>query len=97
MSFMAGMHELRSKVVGFALLATPALLQTAPAQAPLGSQQRPGTARPLASEASPEVKTLPGGITLQLGKQCTGVEQQGNTLRVAFGDGESVECDLMLV
>src|SRR5438105_5762732 len=37
------------------------------------------------------------GITLQLGKQCTGVEQQGNTLRVSFGDGESVECDLMLV
>ena len=37
------------------------------------------------------------GITLQLGKQCTGVEQQGNELRVSFGDGESVECDLMLV
>src|SRR3954471_956560 len=37
------------------------------------------------------------GITLQLGKQCTGVEQQGNSLRVSFGDGESVECDLMLV
>src|SRR6059058_2555978 len=37
------------------------------------------------------------GITLQLGKQCTGVEQQGNSLRVSFGEGESVECDLMLV
>src|SRR6266478_8469580 len=37
------------------------------------------------------------GITLQLGKQCTGVEQQGNSLTVYFGDGESVECDLMLV
>src|SRR5690348_360179 len=37
------------------------------------------------------------GITLQLGKQCTGVEQQGNELRVSFGDGESVACDLMLV
>jgi dihydrolipoamide dehydrogenase len=37
------------------------------------------------------------GIALQLGKQCTGVEQQGNQLRVGFGDGESVECDLMLV
>src|SRR3954453_20100328 len=37
------------------------------------------------------------GIMLQLGKQCTGVEQHGNTLRVSFGDGESVECDLMLV
>src|SRR5438309_2540248 len=34
------------------------------------------------------------GITLQLGKQCTGVEQQGNSLRVSFGEGESVECDL---
>ena len=37
------------------------------------------------------------GINLQLGKQCTGVEQQGNQLKVSFGDGESVECDLMLV
>src|SRR5690348_8365912 len=37
------------------------------------------------------------GIVLQLGKQCTGVEQQGNELRVSFGDGESVSCDLMLV
>ena len=37
------------------------------------------------------------GIALQLGKQCTSVEQQGNSLRVSFGDGESVECDLMLV
>jgi len=37
------------------------------------------------------------GITLQLGKQCTGVEQRGNSLAVSFGDGESIECDLMLV
>ena len=37
------------------------------------------------------------GITLQLGKQCTKVEQQGNALSVYFGDNESVECDLMLV
>jgi dihydrolipoamide dehydrogenase len=37
------------------------------------------------------------GITLQLGKQCTRVEQQGNALNVYFGDGESVQCDLMLV
>ena len=37
------------------------------------------------------------GIALHLGKQCTGVEQQGNQLRVLFGEGESVECDLMLV
>ena len=37
------------------------------------------------------------GITLQLGKQCTGVEQHGNEIRVSFGDGESVDCDLMLV
>jgi dihydrolipoamide dehydrogenase len=37
------------------------------------------------------------GIKLQLGKQCTGVEQQGNSLRVHFGDDESVDCDLMLV
>jgi dihydrolipoamide dehydrogenase len=37
------------------------------------------------------------GITLHLGKQCTKVEQQGNSLRVFFGDDESVEADLMLV
>ncbi|HEX5449142.1 MAG TPA: dihydrolipoyl dehydrogenase, partial [Gaiellaceae bacterium] len=37
------------------------------------------------------------GIALQLGKQCTGVEQKGNALTVSFGDGEKVECDLMLV
>jgi dihydrolipoamide dehydrogenase len=37
------------------------------------------------------------GITLQLGKQCTKVEQSGNSLTVHFGDGESAECDLMLV
>ncbi len=37
------------------------------------------------------------GIALQLGKQCTGVEQHGNVLQVSFGDGERVECDLMLV
>ena len=37
------------------------------------------------------------GIALHLGKQCTGVEQRGNALTVTFGEGESVECDLMLV
>jgi dihydrolipoamide dehydrogenase len=37
------------------------------------------------------------GIALQLGKQCSRVEQSGNTLTVYFGDGESVQCDLMLV
>src|SRR5438445_318895 len=37
------------------------------------------------------------GIALQLGKQCTGVEQRGNALTVSFGDGETVDCDLMLV
>ena len=37
------------------------------------------------------------GLTLQLGKQCTRVEQSGNSLTVYFGDGESVQCDLMLV
>src|SRR5215218_3801424 len=37
------------------------------------------------------------GITLHLGKQCTKVEQQGNSLRVVFGEGETVEADLMLV
>ncbi len=37
------------------------------------------------------------GVSLQLGKQCTRVEQQGNQLTVTFGDNESVQCDLMLV
>ena len=35
------------------------------------------------------------GIALQLGKQCTMVEQHGNELTVSFGD--TVETDLMLV
>ncbi len=37
------------------------------------------------------------GITLQLDKQCTGVEERDGALTVAFGDGDTVECDLMLV
>ena len=37
------------------------------------------------------------GISLNLEKQCTKVEQRGNALTVFFGDGETVECDLMLV
>jgi dihydrolipoyl dehydrogenase len=37
------------------------------------------------------------GIALHLEKQCTRVEQRGNALTVYFGDGETVECDLMLV
>src|SRR5437879_3545801 len=37
------------------------------------------------------------GITLHLGKQCSKVEQQGNALTVHFGEGETVETDLMLV
>ena len=37
------------------------------------------------------------GITLQLEKQCTKVEDTGGMLSVHFGDGESVEADLMLV
>ena len=37
------------------------------------------------------------GIALHLGKQCTKVEQKGNALTVHFGDGETVDCDLMLV
>jgi dihydrolipoamide dehydrogenase len=37
------------------------------------------------------------GIQLQLGKQCSLVEEAGDGLRVHFGEGETVECDLMLV
>src|SRR4051812_26260066 len=37
------------------------------------------------------------GIALQLGKQCTKVEDDGSQLTVHFGDGETVKADLMLV
>jgi dihydrolipoamide dehydrogenase len=37
------------------------------------------------------------GITLHLGKQCTQVDDHGDRLVVHFGEGETVECDLMLV
>jgi dihydrolipoamide dehydrogenase len=37
------------------------------------------------------------GITLHLEKQCKKVEDSGSSLTVHFGDGESVEADLMLV
>ena len=37
------------------------------------------------------------GIVVHLGKQCTQVEDTGTSLVVHFGEGETVECDLMLV
>jgi dihydrolipoyl dehydrogenase len=37
------------------------------------------------------------GIKVELGKQCTGVEESGDGLVVRYGEGESVEADLMLV
>jgi dihydrolipoamide dehydrogenase len=37
------------------------------------------------------------GIALHLGKQCTRVDDTGSALVVQFGEGETVECDLMLV
>ena len=37
------------------------------------------------------------GIALHLGKQCTGVEDDGSQLTVHFGEGETVQADLMLV
>src|ERR671924_313248 len=37
------------------------------------------------------------GIALHLEKQCTQVDETGDGLTVHFGDGETVECDLMLV
>ena len=37
------------------------------------------------------------GIVAQLGKQCTQVVDHGSSLVVQFGEGETVECDLMLV
>jgi len=37
------------------------------------------------------------GISLQLGKQCSRVEDDGSQLTVHYGDGETVQADLMLV
>jgi len=37
------------------------------------------------------------GVILHLGKQCTNVEDTGSGLVVHFGEGQMVECDLMLV
>jgi dihydrolipoamide dehydrogenase len=37
------------------------------------------------------------GIRLELGKQCSKVDEQGGVLTVHFGEGETVEADLMLV
>ncbi len=37
------------------------------------------------------------GISLQLGKQCSKVEQNGNELTVRFGENDTIETDLMLV
>jgi dihydrolipoamide dehydrogenase len=37
------------------------------------------------------------GITLHLEKQCTQVDETGDGLTVHFGEGETVDCDLMLV
>src|SRR5207244_2531590 len=37
------------------------------------------------------------GISLQLEKQCTGIEERDGALTVHYGDGETVEGDLMLV
>jgi len=37
------------------------------------------------------------GIALELGKQCTKVVDDGSQLTVRFGEGETVEADLMLV
>ncbi|MDX6454529.1 MAG: dihydrolipoamide dehydrogenase, partial [Gaiellaceae bacterium] len=37
------------------------------------------------------------GIALQLGKQCKQVDDDGSQLRIHFGDGETLQADLMLV
>ncbi|HWG56806.1 MAG TPA: NAD(P)/FAD-dependent oxidoreductase [Gaiellaceae bacterium] len=37
------------------------------------------------------------GIRLELGKQCTKVEDDGSQLTVHYGDGETLQADLMLV
>jgi dihydrolipoamide dehydrogenase len=55
----------------------------------------PGEDDDAANELAKQFKKR--GIALHLEKQCTGVEDTGDGLRVHFGDGESVEADLMLV
>src|SRR5206468_12703679 len=37
------------------------------------------------------------GIQLHLDRQCTRIEDDGSQLTVHFGEGETLECDLMLV
>jgi dihydrolipoamide dehydrogenase len=37
------------------------------------------------------------GISLELGKQCTKIEDDGSQLTVHYGEGETVQADLMLV
>jgi len=51
------------------------------------------------ADASKELAKAFGkrGIALQLGKQCTKVEDDGSQLTVHYGDGETVQADLMLV
>jgi len=51
------------------------------------------------ADASKELANQFGkrGITLQLGKQCTQVDDDGSQLTVHFGEGETVQADLMLV
>ncbi len=51
------------------------------------------------ADASKELAKAFGkrGIGLQLGKQCTKVEDDGSQLTVHFGEGETVQAELMLV
>ncbi|HWH06420.1 MAG TPA: FAD-dependent oxidoreductase, partial [Gaiellaceae bacterium] len=51
------------------------------------------------ADASKELAKAFGkrGIRLELGKQCTKVEDDGSQLTVHYGDGESLQADLMLV
>jgi dihydrolipoyl dehydrogenase len=51
------------------------------------------------ADASKELAKAFGkrGIALHLSKQCTQVDDHGEHLTVHFGEGETVDCDLMLV
>jgi len=51
------------------------------------------------SDATSELRKIFArrGIVVQLGKQCTQVDDTGDGLVVHFGEDETVECDLMLV
>jgi dihydrolipoyl dehydrogenase len=63
----------------------------------LDSERCVDSERLLAQTEVPKQLVILGGGIIGLEKQCTKVEDNGSELTVHFGDGETVEADLMLV